>query len=219
MKDLYATNQFESDIHVTCESSTGKTILIFNLRERRILSDVKVDGREQVSPSSVKDRVDLIIGKPIDPAQVAKDVSRIDSLYQSEGYYLAKVTVDTTIDKETTTLDFHIDEGRRLAISGVEIVGNKALTAKAIVSAIGTKPEGFFWWRNGEFDQDKYAEDLSKTIPQLYAVARLHRHAGREGYADHRSREGQSAGPADSRRRTAVQDRRLRGQWREALLQ
>ena len=155
---------------MTCETIAGKAVLVFNVHERRILSDVKVTGADKVSPSSVKDRVDLLIGKPIDPAQVAKDVARIDSLYQSESYYLAKVTVDTIIDKDATTLVFRVDEGRRLAMSGVEIVGNKALSAKDIVGAIGTKPEGFFWWRNGEFDSDKYAEDLAKTIPKLYAA-------------------------------------------------
>jgi outer membrane protein insertion porin family len=91
-------------------------------------------------------------------------------LYQSEGYYLAKVKVDTIKAGEATTLVFRVDEGRRLAISGVEIEGNKALSDKEIVKAIATKPEGFFWWRNGEFDADKYAEDLSKTIPQMYAT-------------------------------------------------
>src|SRR4029079_14347910 len=127
--------------------------------------------------NSVKDRVDLLIGKPINPAQDAKDVARIDSLYQAEGYYLAKVTGDTMLGgtsvgggaAEGATLVFHVDEGRRLAISGVEIEGNRALSDKTIVSAIATKPEGFFWWRNGEFDSDKYAEDLSKNIPALYA--------------------------------------------------
>ena len=67
------------------------------VRERPVLSDVKVVGPDKVSLNSVKDRVDLLIGKPIDPAQVAKDVARIDSLYQSEGYYLAKVHVDTIV--------------------------------------------------------------------------------------------------------------------------
>ena len=66
-------------------------------------------------------------------------------------------------------LTFHVTEGRRLAIAGVEVEGNKALTDKEIVGAISTKPEGFFWWRNGEFDSDKYAEDLAKNIPALYA--------------------------------------------------
>jgi outer membrane protein insertion porin family len=167
--DLYATNQFE-DVSVSCAVIGGKTVLLFNVVERRVLSDVEVTGADKVSPGSVKDRVDLLIGKPIDPSQVAKDVARIDSLYQSEGYYLARVTVDTIISGDATTLEFHVNEGRRLAISGVEIVGNKALSDKQIVGKIGTKPEGFFWWRNGEFDQDKYQEDLSKNIPALYAA-------------------------------------------------
>src|SRR5215216_2143555 len=173
LRDLYATNQFEDNISTSCEIIGGESVLIFMLQERRILSDVRVEGADKVSSSSVKDRVDLLIGKPIDPAQVAKDVARIDSLYQSEGYYLAKVKVDTVVDPanpDATTLVFRIDEGRRLAISGVEVQGNRALSASTIVGSISTKPEGFFWWRNGEFDQDKYAEDLSKTIPGLYAA-------------------------------------------------
>jgi outer membrane protein insertion porin family len=169
IRDLYATNKFEDNINAACEIIAGKAVLVFNLTERRVLSDIKVTGADRVSTGSVKDRIDLLLGKPIDPAQVAKDVGRIDSLYQAEGYYLAKVRVDTTISGDATTLNFHIDEGRRLAVSGVEIVGNKALPAKTIVGAIATKPEGFFWWRNGEFDTDKYAEDLAKTIPALYA--------------------------------------------------
>ncbi len=47
MKDLYATNQFESNIQVTCEEIAGKAVLIFNLQERRILSDVRVDWRRE----------------------------------------------------------------------------------------------------------------------------------------------------------------------------
>ena len=168
LRDLYATNQFEN-ISISCEVANGKSLLVFHLQERPVLSDVKVTGAERVSANSVKDRVDLLIGKPIDPAQVARDVVRIDSLYQSEGYYLAKVTVDTVRSGDATSLTFHVEEGRRLAVSGVQIVGNKALASKTVVKAISTKPEGFFWWRNGEFDQDKYEEDLSKTIPQLYA--------------------------------------------------
>jgi outer membrane protein insertion porin family len=168
IRDLYATNQFQ-DVRTSCEVVGGKSILIFNVAERPVLSDVKVVGASRVSASSVRDRVDLLVGKAIDPSQVAKDVARIDSLYQSEGYYLAKVRVDTVRNGDANTVVFTVDEGRRLAISGVDVVGNKALSDKTIVGAIGTKPEGFFWWKNGEFDQDKYAEDLAKNIPQLYA--------------------------------------------------
>ena len=90
VRDLYATNAFESDITAACEVTGGKAILVFNLRERRVLSDIKVTGPDKISTSSVRDRIDLLTGKPIDPAQVAKAVSRIDSLYQAQGYFLAK---------------------------------------------------------------------------------------------------------------------------------
>jgi outer membrane protein insertion porin family len=168
IKNLYETNLFDS-VSTSCETINGKTILVFDIAERRILSDVQVTGPDKVAASSVRERVDVIVGKPIDPSQVAKDVARIDSLYQSEGYYLAKVHVDTVKDRDATTLIFRIEEGRRLAVSGVEIVGNKALSDGEIVGALNTKPEAFFWWRDGAFDTDKYNEDLSKNIPKLYA--------------------------------------------------
>src|SRR6476661_5448376 len=158
LKNLYATNNFEANGTATCDTIGGKSVLIFNLTERRILSEVSVVGAEKVSASSVKDRVDILIGKPINPAQVAKDVARIDALYQSEGYFLAKVVVDTVKDGAATTLVFRIDEGRRLAISGVQVEGNKALTTKQIVGVMSTSPEGFFWWKKGEFDKDNFNE-------------------------------------------------------------
>src|SRR5439155_16061217 len=74
LKDLYATNKFEVGIHTTCEVVGNKALLIFHVRERPVLSDVSVVGPEKVSASSVRERVDLQIGKAIDPAQVTKDI-------------------------------------------------------------------------------------------------------------------------------------------------
>lgn len=175
IKNLYATGQFE-DVRVACERTADKTVLTFALRERPILQDVDVRGADRVSPSEVRDRVDILIGRPVDPAQVAKDVARIDSLYEANGYYLARVHVDTTrTAANEAKLLFRIDEGRRLAISGVRINGNKALSDKTIVAAMQTKPEGFLWWKKGEFDENKFASDVAEKIPALY---------GAHGYID-----------------------------------
>src|SRR6476469_4512412 len=43
VKDLYATNLFD-DIVPTCEIVGDKSLLIFTLKERPILSDVRVEG-------------------------------------------------------------------------------------------------------------------------------------------------------------------------------
>jgi outer membrane protein insertion porin family len=170
IKALYALGQFE-DVQAVCELESGGTRarLVFTLRERPLLNAVDVTGTDRLSRNEVRDRVDLLVGRPVDPAQVAHAVQRIDSLYQAKGYFLARVKPETTLVNGQVDLLFRVDEGRRLAVSGVDIKGNQGVSDKQVVSAMATKPEGFLWLRKGELDADKYAADVSEKIPALYA--------------------------------------------------
>jgi outer membrane protein insertion porin family len=168
IKALYATGQFD-DVAASCDLSSGHATLVFTVRERPLLGAVDVAGTDRISRSSVRDRVDLIVGRPVDPALVARAVQRIDSLYQAAGYYLARVKPETTTVDGQVNLLFRVDEGRRLAVSGVNIEGNAAVADKTVVKSMSTKPEGFLWWKKGELDNDKFAGDVGERIPGLYA--------------------------------------------------
>ena len=169
VRSLFATGQFD-DVRAACEvSPAGRAMLVFELRERPLLSEIEVRGVDRISSGDVRDRIELLVARPVDPAQVARAVSRIDSLYESKGYYLARITVDTALSGGNAKLTFSIDEGNRLAVSGVRISGARAVSPRAVVRAMKTKPEGFLWWRRGEFDEDEYQGDLAERIPQLYA--------------------------------------------------
>lgn len=167
IRNLYATNQFH-DVQVRCELTNGRTIIAFQLVERPLLAEIDVRGPEKVSPGTVRDQVDLLIGRPVDPAQVARVIARIDSVYQTKGYYLAVTRADTAQVEGGAKLTFVVTEGNRLAVSGVRIQGNSRVSDDELVSAMATKPEGFFWWRKGEFDDDKYTSDLTEKLPQTY---------------------------------------------------
>ena len=169
VKNLFATGQFEADLTTECRIQSGKAIFAFYLKERPLLSSVDVAGVSRLSVGTIRDRVDLIIGRPVDPAQVVRAVGKIDSTYSAAGYYLARVHVDTTLVNGEAKLIFRVDEGRRFAVSGVFVDGNERVGDKTIVKAMQTKPEGFFWWRKGEFDDEKFAGDLVERIPALYA--------------------------------------------------
>src|SRR5215213_10474712 len=149
IKAIYATGQFD-DVAASCELESGRAALTFTMKERPLLGAVDVTGTDRLSRGSVKDRVELTAGRPLDPAQVARAVKRIDSLYQAGGYYLARVKPETTVVNGQVNLLFRIDEGRRLAIYGVEINGNAAVRDKTVVKAMQTRPEGFMWWKKGE---------------------------------------------------------------------
>jgi outer membrane protein insertion porin family len=167
IKDLYATGQFD-DVAAACETIGDRAALAFSLRERPLLGAVDVAGTDRVSRGTVRDRIELQVGHPLDPAQVSRAVARIDSVYQAAGYYLARVKPETTLVAGQVHLLFRVDEGRRLAVSGVRIDGNAAVRDKTVVSAMATKPEGFWWWKRGELDSDKFAADVGEKIPALY---------------------------------------------------
>lgn len=169
IRDLFGTGDFD-DVGISCDvDGPTRSMLVIVLKERPILGSVGVAGPRRVSERQVQDRVELLIGRPVDPAQVAKAMTRIDSLYQANGYYLARVRPETTEVGDRINITFRVEEGRRLAIAGIRVDGNDAVSDDEIVGVMKTKPEGFLWFRRGEFDEDKFATDLGERIPKLFA--------------------------------------------------
>lgn len=172
IRGVFAGGQFD-DVSIGCvltATTPSKAIFVITVVERPILDLVDVQGPSAIPLKDVKERVELLIGRPLDPSLVARAVQRIDSLYQSKGYYLARIKPDTTrTADDRVALVFKVDEGRKLSVSGLRVVGNKSLSTKTISSAMKTKPEGFLWFRAGEFNQDKYAVDVGDSLPALYA--------------------------------------------------
>ena len=98
LKALYQVGEFD-DVQVLCDldAAPGKVLSVLHVRERALLGDLKVVGPSAVSERSVKDKIDLLIGRPIDPMLVARARARIDSLYEAAGYYQAEVRIDSTL--------------------------------------------------------------------------------------------------------------------------
>jgi outer membrane protein insertion porin family len=169
IRDLFATGDFD-DVGISCDIVGERSaMLVLAVKERPLLASVDVQGPQRVSSRQVQDRVDLLLGRPVDPAKVALAMKRIDSLYQANGYYLARVSPETTQVGDRIGITFRVNEGRRLAISGIRVEGNRSVSDAQIVGAMKTKPEGFLWIRKGDFDEDKFAADLGERIPKLFA--------------------------------------------------
>jgi len=118
IKALFATGQYE-DVQVSCTvpPASPKTTLVITVRERPLLADYSVTGPDRVSPKDVKERLTLVTGKALDPAAIALAVERADSLYESKGYYLARIHVDTVREADNRVkINFRVEEGRRLAV-------------------------------------------------------------------------------------------------------
>ena len=85
IKNLYATGNYD-DVQVRCDVNpvTGKTMLASSSSSGRCSRRVgqrRHDHRQQRGEGEVE----LPIGRPVDPALVARAVERIDSAYRDEG--------------------------------------------------------------------------------------------------------------------------------------
>ena len=174
---LYATGNFE-DVSVEQAEAGGRPLLVLRVRERPVLLRWAVRGVERLSEGSVKAKVQqLYEGRPVDPAAVERSRARIDSLYRAQGYYLVRVRVLHVYEADSSLVRvvFDVDEGRRVAIARVEIESNTHFSDAELVTLMKSKPEGFWWFRSGEYDDEQLLGDLQERLPKFF---------GRRGYVD-----------------------------------
>jgi outer membrane protein insertion porin family len=178
IKNVFSGGEFD-DVNITCSLSPDgtKQILVIEVKERPLLADVKVEGANAVSERTVRDRIVITRSRPLDPADVARAVSVLDSLYSERGYHLARIQPETTFVENGALLTFRIAEGRRLAISGIGVTvdTNAKVSERAIVAAMKTKPEGIPWFKKGDYDEDVFIGDLTERLPLYF---------GRRGFID-----------------------------------
>lgn len=167
---LYQTGQFD-DVRVYGEEIDGRFVLTIGVQERPTLGRWSLRGIDKLEETSVRKKVSVLEGRPIDRVAVARTVAAIDSLYKKQGYYAAEVNAVETRRDTANTVDvaFTVTEGGRVAISQVIIEGNERFPDKAIVKGMASRPEGFWWFRKGEYAEDKVEDDVRNRIPQWYA--------------------------------------------------
>lgn len=173
---LFKTGQFDDVSIGQGDDTGGKVVLVIRVKERPVLTRWVVKGVEKLSERSVKDRVKLFDGRPIDRAAVERGRAGIDSMYHAKGYYAARVKViETQPGQGQVGIVYDIEEGNRVAISQVIVDGNQAFADKAVVKHMDTKPEGFFWWQDGQYDDERLQSDMREQLPSWY---------GSHGYID-----------------------------------
>ncbi|HET9065784.1 MAG TPA: outer membrane protein assembly factor BamA [Gemmatimonadales bacterium] len=175
IKTLFATGQFD-DVRIEQRAEASRVILVIVVVERPVLRGWTLTGPEKLSIRDVRDRVGLVEGRPLDRAALTRSAFAIDSMYRHDGYYGARVTTRTDpTDDGGVRVAITVDEGNRVAIAQVDIAGNTTFTDDQIVGAMASKPESFWWFRPGKYEDDRVANDVRERLPNWY---------GDRGYVD-----------------------------------
>ena len=165
IKNLYKNTGFFSDfsdegkspIQIEVEPADGGGLeVIYKLIESPKIESVKIVGNEELKKGKIQDAITL------KPSEIYSDQRRWESerairkVYKEKGYYLAQISSDANVDRDTNTIEvtFEISEGERIKIQEINFVGNSDLPAKTLSKKIKTRV-------GKHFDENLLDEDMT----------------------------------------------------------
>jgi outer membrane protein insertion porin family len=169
IQGLFATGQFD-DVRVDQRQAGDKLILILVVRERPLLQRWALRGVEKLEEGAVRRKISLPEGRPLDRAAMERSRHAVDSVYRKRGYYAVQVkTIELPQENNQVRVVFDVVEGPRVVVGQVVIDGNTKFKDADVVNGMTTRPEGFWWFRKGEYNEEKVEDDIRASIPNWYA--------------------------------------------------
>ena len=173
IKRIYSLGYFE-DISTEVEQEDNKVKLIFIVKEKPILKEIKIEGAKKIRPSHLIKEIDLKKGSFLDETKIKEAKQRILDLYVKKGFPKTEVEYKISKDslKNEAELVFKIKESKRLRIKRIFVMGNVTFSDKRILKLMKTRPA---WLLRAGFFKEKVFEDDLERIKDFYK---------REGFQD-----------------------------------
>ncbi|HWB83679.1 MAG TPA: outer membrane protein assembly factor BamA [Bryobacteraceae bacterium] len=177
---LWNTGRFD-DIRLETEPGTnGGVIVRFVVVERRVIRSIDYTGIHSVTVSEILDRfkerkVGLSVESQYDPNRIQRAVVVLKDFLAERGRQYATVTpVIEQIPPSSLKLTFNVDEGPKVKVGNINIVGNQAFSDRQVIWAMkNSRPLGiphsyiFEDLFSKTYDEAKLEEDKER-IRQAY---------------------------------------------------
>ena len=155
LKNIYRTGFFSERMKaVPIDNPDGSITLKIVLEENRPITDFTIDGNTVVSNDELLTYLDPLVGKPQNIETINETIEKIQELYASKGYILARI--DSFYDDPDGTVNIHISEGE---IDRIFITGNTKTKDYIIARNILTEAGSIY-------NENQIREDLVR----LYAT-------------------------------------------------
>jgi outer membrane protein insertion porin family len=169
IKVLYQLGHFE-DVQVRTEGFENGLKVIFSVKEKPLIREITFEGNDDLTTEKLKEILTLLPRTAFNMQLINDNAEKIRLKYQDDGFYDAVVVpVVTELRNGDRNVVFYIEEGKKVRLEEVIIVGNKAISAKEIKAALKNRERWLFSFidRSGTLRTEELKEDL-ETIRNLY---------------------------------------------------
>jgi len=159
IKRLFNTGYF-SDVAIEKEAYEGGVKVVIHLKEKPVIDKVTFSKTRFYSSRALTLKIKSKKGRFFDRKNLKDDEKIIRDLYAKKGLTDVAIDVDTTVDEDNNkaTIHYIIQEGQRVKIKKINILGNKKFKYKQIIRAIKTRADSLFtsgYLKNDVLDEDR----------------------------------------------------------------
>lgn len=133
-----------SDIKIFKEDlASGGVKLIVEVAEKPAIVKIVFEGMSELKEDDFKEKLETKIYTIVNEGTINTDLRMIEKQYLEKGFYLAKATykIDANPDSENeVTLTYLIEEGGKVLISDVHILGNEFFSDAEIIDKFFSRP-------------------------------------------------------------------------------
>ncbi len=172
LKRLYGLGYF-TDVRIEQEDFDGGVKVLFLVTEKPVLSEIRIEGNQKIKKDDIKKEMQSVMGDFVDEKRVRDDVEAVRKLYEKKGFSEAQVDSAIEVNPETAqaVLRVIINEGLKLRIKDIRVIGNNSIKAGDILGKLKTKKMSWFgWFHSGYLKQDDLDEDVER-IKSIYDEA------------------------------------------------
>ena len=141
VKKLFSLGFFDDIKVYTSYDKKGRLKLIYKVKERAFISQIKFKGNEKLNTEDLKELSLIKEYRFLDYVKLSQTLTAIKERYREKAYYLAEVSHSLKKDKggKSFTLTFEMKENAKLLVKRINFIGNRNISSQSLKSFMQTK--------------------------------------------------------------------------------
>lgn len=169
VRSIYATGYFDDVSADLSDTASGK-VLTFKVREMPFIKKIEYRGNDEIKIERLEETVTMKTNTVLDRVLLGANAEKLKTLYEDEGFYLARVNPVIESDGVEATVVFKIEEGPEVKVRRVTIIGNNAFSGKKLKGLMTTEEAGIFSFMtsSGKFNEFVFQNDLAILMSHYF---------------------------------------------------
>lgn len=165
LKEIWSLGKFE-DVYVEVETVEDGYRVIFVVRERPIVDEIKYVGFKALGDKELEEKMPVKKGDFFDPVKAKGGEDAFLQAYREKGY--PEVSIKHEVDpsekeRGKASLIFSVTEGPKVKINEVSFSGNTVFAAGALKKVLKNKEPAFFF-HSGLYMKDELKNDEERLL-------------------------------------------------------